>query len=183
MDIPEIAPNLINSPLCKKLIKYYGLTTDPFEAFFILPDGKLLDGSGRSQGNKHRGDRTIDHHEVNQFVKVQLDSPYSTLLYILEESGMIRFDYHADYLSVVNKPNQYQIKTILKVFHGMEVQIDYYGPKQKNNGFPPLASEFIISNKEQLEWFFKYPEDSLSGYKERTFIEIKALLEDFHSFY
>ena len=48
-----------NNSLIEKAIQLYGLTTNPKEAGFILPDGKMLDFSeGR------RNDRSLDHRNV-----------------------------------------------------------------------------------------------------------------------
>ncbi len=42
---------------------YFGLTSDPKEAGFILPDGTMLDFSGKKFGG-NSGERTIDHSEI-----------------------------------------------------------------------------------------------------------------------
>lgn len=51
----------------KRAIKRLGLTRDPREAGYILPDGSMLDFHGRALGSRGPpGYRQLDHSEVNK---------------------------------------------------------------------------------------------------------------------
>ena len=53
--------------------RYFGVTTNPREAGYILPDGTMLDFSGRRFGASG-GERTMDHREI-AFAWPEEDSP------------------------------------------------------------------------------------------------------------
>ena len=46
--------------------EFFGITNDFREAGYLLQDGTLLDFSGRSQGSRTYGRRTLDHREINE---------------------------------------------------------------------------------------------------------------------
>lgn len=49
----------------------FGVTKDPHEAFYMLPDGTMLDGSGRHRGGDERdvaGQRQVDHQDIGEVV-------------------------------------------------------------------------------------------------------------------
>lgn len=50
----------------KQAKKIFGTTTDFKEAGYILQDGKMLDFSGRKQGNTTSGRRALDHRQINE---------------------------------------------------------------------------------------------------------------------
>ena len=50
----------------KQAKEFFGLTNDFREAGYLLQDGTLLDFSGRSQGSRTYGRRTLDHREINE---------------------------------------------------------------------------------------------------------------------
>jgi hypothetical protein len=114
-----IDPKLIDSLLCKKAIKKYGVTGIPSDAFYVLPDGSFLDGSGRLQGSTHGG-RNLDHREICSLLttKKKFDKTSATpqMYYFMYRSGCVRFSlqYNHNELMVqsVNIPNRYQIQSI-----------------------------------------------------------------------
>jgi GNAT superfamily N-acetyltransferase len=77
--------NTGDEDLIKRTIEQWGLTRDPKEAAYILPNGKMIDGSGRAQAGGYTrsgdyyvytgkgrdtmsGDRVVDHREIAQSV-------------------------------------------------------------------------------------------------------------------
>jgi hypothetical protein len=161
--IPEIDPYLIDTPISKKIINQYEITDEPLDAFFILADGQLLDGSGRNIGNRNGG-RILDHHEIGSFVKLFQDNYHKRMLYAMKRSGAIRLDAKIGYIATVGRPNGAQIRAILNMFHGKEIRIDYY-----SSSLDWITGQMIPATKEQLEWFFKYPLDPLSQYTEMAY--------------
>jgi hypothetical protein len=162
--IPETNPNLIDAPISRKLIKYYGITDNPYDAFFILADGQLLDGSGKNFGGRYGGGRSLDHHEIGNFVNMFKDSYHKRMLYGMKRSGAIRLDALIGYIATVGRPNGEEIRAILNMFHGKELRIDYY-----SSSLDLITGQSIPATKEQLEWFFKYPLDPLSQYTEMAY--------------
>lgn len=53
-----------------KAIRYFGITHDLKEAGYILPNGTLLDLSGKKQGGTP-GTRSLDHREI-QFIEIDM---------------------------------------------------------------------------------------------------------------
>lgn len=75
----------------EKAIRHFGLTDNPYEAGFILPDGKMLDFSGKRQGGSS-GMHHLDHSEVS------LVMPYGDSLanpkFRFTRLGAVRFFLH-----------------------------------------------------------------------------------------
>ena len=58
--------------------RYFGITDDFKVAGYITPDGKLLDFSGRRQGNSFSVSRNIDHRQVGYaFENSEFEDKYS----------------------------------------------------------------------------------------------------------
>ncbi len=55
---------LLETGVIDQAIDLFGLTDDPREAGYILPDGRMLDFSGKNQGGQP-GVRALDHRDVN----------------------------------------------------------------------------------------------------------------------
>jgi hypothetical protein len=113
---PEIRVDLIESHICKLLIKTYGLTDNPGDAGFILPDGSLFDCSGAKFGNRWGG-RNIDHHEIANFQR-KFDSRHYGMLYVMFRSGLIRIaeSKNTNVVDSVGVPNAEQRRTIREIF-------------------------------------------------------------------
>ena len=74
-----------------KAVKVFGLTDDPYEAGFILPDGSFLDFSGKRDGGPGH-DRAMDHRQVEILFPHTTDErwPY---LYRFMRLGAIRIGF------------------------------------------------------------------------------------------
>jgi len=55
---------IVNETMISKAKAEFGVTEDFDEAGYILPDGEMLDFSGKNQGAIGR-DREVDHREIN----------------------------------------------------------------------------------------------------------------------
>ena len=54
----------VEEQMFRKASRYFGLTNDPNFAAYILPNGKMLDFSGRKQGNRYATSRGLDHRNI-----------------------------------------------------------------------------------------------------------------------
>lgn len=99
--------------------KEFGTTEDWREAGYILPDGTLLDLSGKNQGGSP-GVRSRDHREVGTFT------------FRGGTAGMREFMQHGairvgiGYMDLVKKPTEAQFRRIAEavIFNGGEMTID-----------------------------------------------------------
>jgi hypothetical protein len=152
--LPEIDPNLQDSPLVQRAIKFYGLTDNPYDAFYITPDGQMLDSSGRNQGSSSGG-RNIDHRNVSHLIKKQDSSWTRQMYHFMMRSGCIRMDVRSQFITSVNVPNRYQRATIAQIFEH-HIQIDLLNKKFDH----VLQSELPYVSKQSLEDFYnKYAEE------------------------
>src|SRR3990167_10713980 len=68
-DYPDLAKEYKGKEPIESAKEIFGITTNPKEAGYILPDGKMLDFSGKREGGTP-GTRVVDHREIsNIFAK------------------------------------------------------------------------------------------------------------------
>lgn len=91
----------------QKAIQYYGTTSDFREAGYILPDGTMLDFSGKKDGGPP-GKRSIDHREVADI----LDLPKMEALNTFMNYGCIRVMPECPGLDISIYPTKKQIDVI-----------------------------------------------------------------------
>ena len=98
----------------------FGTTQDLLEAGYILPDGEMLDFSGRHEGADERdiaGQRYSDHREISQAgVEMQ---PFI-------DSGAVRIDARSGLIDIGKNPTASQFNQIRKIIEDKdsEVHID-----------------------------------------------------------
>lgn len=110
-------PPTARHPLIQKAIDFFGLTDNIREAGYLLPDGTMLDLSGKNYdsstyekvgdtfrakpGKKNylRGERSSDHREIGQIIDVATDGTES-MIYFMRETGAIRIDYNAGLIDI-----------------------------------------------------------------------------------
>jgi hypothetical protein len=119
--LPEINPQLQDSFITKRTIKFYGLTNNIYDAFYITPDGSLLDGSD----SRSSGGRVYDHRNVSHLIKYRNESLTKQMLYFMMRSGCVRIDYKSNFFSSVCVPNLNQRKILVDYFKA-DVYIDIY---------------------------------------------------------
>jgi len=98
--------------VCDKVVKEFGYTEDPFEAGYIMPDGKMLDLSGkRIGGSAHRRDR--DHREVQNAME---SAGTDAMMEFMNTCKAIRFSRFKDatVIDTVHEPSIDQLKQIAK---------------------------------------------------------------------
>ena len=96
----------------EKAVKHFGLTVDFREAGFILPDGKMLDFSGR-HWDRHvpGGWRTVSHDDL---LEADEDEP-SSMEEIAGKYGMIRI-YQCYGAEILSAPTGAQWKKLKELF-------------------------------------------------------------------
>lgn len=92
--------------------KYFGTTNDLRECGFILPDGSMLDLSGRHNGAEESvisGRRTVCHRSVEKLENE--NTPYITLSRFVE-AGAIRCDLRGAFINLIKRPTKEQISIL-----------------------------------------------------------------------
>lgn len=92
--------------------KYFGTTNDLRECGFILPDGSMLDLSGRHNGAEESvisGRRTVYHRSVEKLENE--NTPYITLSRFVE-AGAIRCDLRGTFINLIKRPTKEQISIL-----------------------------------------------------------------------
>ena len=79
-------PNKIKN-IFNKAIRYFGYTTNLNETGYILPNGKLLDLSGKKQGGPW-GKRYLDHREVSHIIDMVNFVSMGAIRYFPETPGV-----------------------------------------------------------------------------------------------
>ena len=87
----------ISNVLIHKAIKEFGLTDNYYEAGFILPDGSMLDFSGRSIDPYFSGGRERDHREITA-IDDDLKAGTNGMIEFMDLTGAIR-------ISLSQRPN------------------------------------------------------------------------------
>lgn len=108
---------------------YFGVTKNIMECGFILPDGSMLDLSGRHTGAKESdvsGRRRIDHRTVEHIGGE--DTIVSLSKFI--EAGAIRCDCRGGFINLIKRPTPEQVQVLSKIirmndgFIGLEIGDD-----------------------------------------------------------
>ena len=118
--------------------KKFGLTNDLREAGYILPDGTMLDFSGRHElfgadDSGISGRRATDHRGISQIAYAydaegnEIDTGVETTMPDFIERGAIRIDANAGTINLSVKPTAAQRKTLQRLIqrNGGDVSVDY----------------------------------------------------------
>jgi len=96
----------------EKAKQYFGTTNDLNECGFILPDGSMLDFSGKHSTNNKApldGRRTVDHRSIEKIGNE--NTPYVTLSRFIE-AGAIRCDVRGAFINLIKRPTKEQIAVL-----------------------------------------------------------------------
>lgn len=122
--------------LTKSAIKEFGTTKDINEAGYLLPDGTMLDFSGKNQGAgaSARGHRYLDHRDIGQVAPSIGDSPTETMQGFMSSVDAVRIDYNNGNFNVnFSKPlTESQRAQIMKNAGNGDFIIDVTNPKNGN---------------------------------------------------
>ena len=102
--------------MLSEAVAYFGLTYDPNEAGYILPNGDMLDFSGKREGGT-RGSRAEDHRSVERFVKEKFEHRTDAMNFFMQQTGAIRISFWGDYglIDMETKPTPEQLSAIGRI--------------------------------------------------------------------
>ena len=108
----SISPGLMN-----KLVETFGLTNNLKEAGYILPDGSLLDFSGKNEGGQF-GTRARDHREIGRATGE--GGTEGMIDFILK--GAIRFMPETGDLHIGKLPTEQQFRRIIEILRQYNIR-------------------------------------------------------------
>lgn len=139
--------------LIERAVENFGTTKNTKEAFYILPDGRMLDGSGRHWGADERdiaGQRQVDHQDITEVID-DYDSPSDAMYKWMGRTGAMRFDQIVGIASVARKPTPEQLKILKKVSKGKYLALSLQTPE----GRIVDDAEFDHASPDQIDEFFE----------------------------
>ena len=123
----------------------FGVTRDLREGGFVLPDGSVLDFSGRHalsspKGNIDlRGRRTCDHNDIGDLMFDDNGNKVEGIddidKYSFMNLGAVRIDYNEGLISLVHEPTSKQLNVIKAIWRYNQgcVTIDFFAPNGEIN--------------------------------------------------
>lgn len=116
----------------EKAILKFKITNNPYEAGYILKNGKFLDFSGRAFADNpderyYKNERSVDHREVGGYLDMKLGGS-EAMIKFMQETGAIRMSLIGDYFAItlIHKPTEEQLRQIIKIgIHSKEMTIDF----------------------------------------------------------
>jgi hypothetical protein len=122
--------------------RYFGTTTEPKFGGYIVPDGSMLDLSGRRQGNTYATSRALDHREIGYAVKDNLGGTEGMRDFM--RKGNIRMDYNSGAFDLEKAPSDAQKNTLKKLINSKdEIRFELM------NGQDRFYKEYDSKNKAQ----------------------------------
>lgn len=117
--------------LIERAKENFGITNDVREAFYILPDGTMLDGSGRHWGGDERdvaGQRQVDHGDIGEVIDdatTAADAMYKWMA----RTGAMRFDQIVGIASIARKPTREQLSVLIRASRGKYLALSFNTPE------------------------------------------------------
>ncbi len=140
--------------LIRKAVDNFGTTDNPEEAFYVLPDGRMLDGSGRHWGlpESDVNGRQVDHADIAEI----LDSSGAQAMYeFMRRTGAMRFDRIVGIASIARKPTAQQLSVLGRSSKGGYLALSYNTPE----GRIVDDVEFESASPKKIEDFFAQAEE------------------------
>lgn len=117
-------------------IEHFGLTDDPQEAGYILPDGTMLDFSGKNEGNTEYsyyriGNRSRDHREVAFALGDDFPGGTEGMNAFMRLTGAVRLGYyppHFMFISFKFPMSEQQKSIVIELGKKRMDKIDIEGP-------------------------------------------------------
>ena len=130
LQINESITDRSNDPDTKKIfqaaVNHFGKTYDLREAGFVLPDGTMLDFSGKHKVHDYRskkelsGQRVVDHKDIDEINYLSDGNTKSGLdVHITDfvERGAIRVDSNAGAINIALRPTPEQLRVIREIIN------------------------------------------------------------------
>lgn len=140
-----------DADLIERAVENFGLTNDVREAFYVLPDGRMLDGSGRHWGGDERdvaGQRQVDHNDISEVID---DASGADAMYEwMGRTGAMRFDQIVGIASVARPPTKAQLDVLNRANRGKYLALSLNTPE----GRIVDDVEFESASKAKIQDFF-----------------------------
>lgn len=140
-----------DADLIERAVENFGLTNDVREAFYVLPDGRMLDGSGRHWGGDERsvaGQRQVDHSDISEVID---DASGADAMYEwMGQTGAMRFDQIVGIASVARPPTKAQLDVLNRANRGKYLALSLNTPE----GRIVDDAEFESASKAKIQNFF-----------------------------
>ena len=146
---PDFKPD---NALIERAVETFGTTKDTNEAFYILPDGRMLDGSGRHWGGDERdvaGQRQVDHGDIGEVIddaRTAADGMYKWM----SRTGAMRFDQIVGIASIARVPTPEQLAVLTRASKGKYLALSFNTPE----GRIVDDTEMEFANKGLINAFF-----------------------------
>lgn len=127
-NVNEFVPD---ADLIQRAKDNFGVTNDVREAFYVLPDGTMLDGSGRHWGGGEidvAGQRQVDHGDISEIIN-DSTSPADAMYKWMARSGAMRFDQIVGIASVARKPTPQQLAVLSRASRGKYLALSLNTPE------------------------------------------------------
>lgn len=140
--------------LIRKAVDNFGTTDNIDEAFYILPDGTMLDGSGRHWGLEEQdvNGRQVDHADV---AEVMDTSGVQAMYDFMARTGAMRIDSAHGVASISRPPTPAQLGIIENSSKGNYLALSYNTPE----GRIVDDTEFDSASPEEIGTFFAETEE------------------------
>nr|DAR08880.1 MAG TPA: crystallin beta/gamma motif-containing protein [Caudoviricetes sp.] len=140
--------------LIRKAVDNFGTTDSIDEAFYILPDGTMLDGSGRHWGLEEQdvNGRQVDHADVAEVVDT---SGVQAMYDFMARTGAMRIDSAHGVASISRPPTPAQLGILENSSKGNYLALSYNTPE----GRIVDDTEFDSASPEEIGTFFAEAEE------------------------
>jgi hypothetical protein len=140
--------------LIRKAVDNFGTTDNIDEAFYILPDGTMLDGSGRHWGLEEQdvNGRQVDHADV---AEVMDTSGVQAMYDFMARTGAMRIDSAHGVASISRPPTPAQLGILENSSKGNYLALSYNTPE----GRIVDDTEFDFASPEEIGTFFAEAEE------------------------
>lgn len=140
--------------LIRKAVDNFGTTDNIDEAFYILPDGTMLDGSGRHWGLEEQdvNGRQVDHADV---AEVMDTSGVQAMYDFMARTGAMRIDTAHGVASISRPPTPAQLGILENSSKGNYLALSYNTPE----GRIVDDTEFDSASPEEIGTFFAEAEE------------------------
>jgi hypothetical protein len=157
-DTPQSGPD---KALITKAKRTLGTTENPAEAGYLLPDGTMLDFSGRRQGagREAAGQRMIDHRELGD---VMGEGGTQAMIDFMNRAHAVRVDFNAGLFETQTEPTPKQLRAGVRAAEDMgleSLQVEISTP----TGARRAGTEIMDPTVAKLRRFFQNPERASRG--------------------
>ena len=136
--------------LTNSAVMNFGITSDPSEAGYILPDGRMLDFSGRHWGGGDGGSRLVEHNDVGEVEGIE-GGGTDAMVEFMSRTGAMRVDLNAAVASAVQAPTREQLGVLSRFTRGNPLALSFL----TNDGRIVTDTELERSNAASIRSFFE----------------------------